>query len=325
MSRTIDTLLLLALPASGKSEVRKYMDSLDPERSRDELHMGRTVQLDDFPYVHLMHRIDDELKQAGGEYLFYQGPDKPARDPIFWGILVALLNEDYDDLVHRRHFEPHSAARWLFERLDSARIRARGDTVLDKLDPAVLDKAIAALEPECRTLLDDKLANYQDSLEDKTVVIEFARGGPDGSDMPLTGYLGYQYALAHLSEDILKNAAILYIWVTPEESRRKNADRADPDDPGSILHHGVPMEVMLGDYGCDDIDHLIASSDKPGTIRVEAHGKVFHLPIGRFDNRVDKTSFLRGDPSEWAEADVKAIHEGIAGAMAQIAENYGKA
>ena len=325
MSHTIETLLLLALPASGKSEARKFMGSLDPAQSRDELQMGATVQLDDFPYVHMMHRIDDELKQAGGENVFYKGPDRPAQDPIFWGILIELLNEDYDDLLHRRHIEAHSAAGWLFERIDAARIRARGDSALDKVPEDVRTKAAEALEAECRALLDEKLANYPDSLAGKTVVIEFARGGPDSAEMPLTGYLGYQYALPQLSEAILKNAAILYIWVSPEESRRKNSDRADPDDPGSILHHGVPMEVMLGDYGCDDIDHLMSISDRPGTIRVEAHGKVFHLPIGRFDNRVDKTSFLRGDSSEWAEADVKAIRQGIGEAMAQIAENYPKA
>jgi len=43
MDKLIDTLLLLALPASGKSEVRKYLASLTPEQCRNELHMGPTV------------------------------------------------------------------------------------------------------------------------------------------------------------------------------------------------------------------------------------------------------------------------------------------
>ena len=61
MSETLETVLLLALPASGKSEVRRYLNHLTPEQRSGDFHLGPTVQLDDFPYVHMMRRIDDEL------------------------------------------------------------------------------------------------------------------------------------------------------------------------------------------------------------------------------------------------------------------------
>ena len=156
------------------------------------------------------------------------------------------------------------------------------------------------------------------------MVIEFARGGPDGAALPLPAPLGYQYSLARLSDAILRRARILYIWVTPEESRRKNDERADPERPGgSILHHGVPMAVMLGDYGCDDMDWLIQHSDRPDTVGRDARGTAFHLPVARFDNRVDKTSFIREDRAKWSAADVRALHAGLQGAFAHLAEPRG--
>ena len=59
MSQLLDTILLFSLPASGKSEVRRYLASLTPDQCQNDFHMGPTLQLDVYPYVHLMHRIDD--------------------------------------------------------------------------------------------------------------------------------------------------------------------------------------------------------------------------------------------------------------------------
>jgi hypothetical protein len=114
-----------------------------------------------------------------------------------------------------------------------------------------------------------------------------------------------------LSPAILEKSSILYIWVTPEESRRKNAARTDPNDPGSILHHGVPLAVMYGDYGCDDMEYLLKTSGKTDTVQVDKEGESYFLPLGRFDNRVDKTSFIREDEDKWSEADVNSLQDGM--------------
>ena len=322
MTKLIDTLLLLALPASGKSEVRKYLDGLSPEQCRDEFHSGHTVQLDDFPYVHLMRRVDEEAARLDQPRLFFKGDDRPFQDPVDWGTLIQLVNEDYADLIScQAPPAPEAPAEHLFQRLDRARQRAGGEAKLAPLAGSVRARLAEALADEAAEMLKEQRENIPASLEGKTIVIEFARGGADGSTMPLPAHMGYQHSLSQLSEEILNRSSVLYIWVTPEESRRKNDARADPDDPGSILHHGVPLEVMMGDYGCDDIDYLISQSDKPCTVLVEAHGKTYHLPIGRFDNRVDKTSFIHGDRDTWKAEDVDALHAGLKLAFDELARN----
>ncbi len=322
MTKLVDTLLLLALPASGKSEVRKYLDGLSPEQCRDEFHSGHTVQLDDFPYVHLMRRVDEEAVKLDQPRMYFKGDDRPFQDPVDWGTLIHLVNEDY--AVLRAGAAPAvsgSPAEFLFARLDKARQACGGEAKMSALDADVRSKIAGAMDGEAAEMIKEQADNIPDSLDGKTIVIEFARGGPDGSTMPLPKCFGYQYSLAQLTPEILDRSAVLYIWVTPEESRRKNDARADPDDPGSILHHGVPMEVMMGDYGCDDIDHLISKSDKPGTVMVEAHGKTYHLAIGRFDNRVDKTSFIHDDRADWKAEDIEAVHAGLKLAFDELAKN----
>jgi hypothetical protein len=318
MSQHLDVLLLLALPASGKSEARTYLASLSPEECERNFGIGHTVQLDDFPYVHLMRRISDEMTARGHDGAFFRSPALPFREPLDWGTLIELVNEDYHDVVNGERHEPESAAQWLFARLDRARDLVGAPMVFQGMDLDLRAELARALEDECRDLLDRKNAGLPDTLEGKTVVIEFARGGADASPMPLVEPYGYRYSLSRLAPEILDKAAILYIWVTPEESRRKNLERTDPDDPGSILNHGVPAAVMYGDYGCDDMQWLIDASDEPNTVRVERDGKVWHLPIGRFDNRDDLTTFIRDDQGSWQPADVERLRAGLEQAFADL-------
>jgi hypothetical protein len=311
MSKHIDVLLLLALPASGKSEARRYLASLSPEQCHEQFGIGHTVQLDDFPYVHIMRRVSDELTERGHPGAFFVSPALPFRNPVDWLTLIELINEDYDDLVAGNKPAPESASLWLFDRIDAARVRAGGEAVIGTLPEALRKEIAGPIEAEARKLLDDKVAEVPDSLEGKTVVIEFARGCADGQTMPIPHPYGYAGSLGQLSPAILERSSILYIWVTPEESRRKNAARTDPDDPGSILHHGVPLAVMYGDYGCDDMQHLLDNSAKEDTVQVDKEGTSYYLPLGRFDNRVDKTSFIREDEDKWSEADKKALQDGM--------------
>lgn len=315
MSKILDTVLLLALPASGKSEVRKYLAHLTDDQCRQDFRIGPTVQLDDYPYVHLMRRVDDELARLGQEGVYFQRPDRPFRDPWDWVTLIELLNEDYANLRANRKPPYDAPAEALFARFDAAARKAGARVKVGALPPDVRTALAKALDPEARKVFEDLYAQFPETLEGRTIVIEFARGGADGSTMPLAEPFGYAGSLKRLSPELLERASILYIWVTPEESRRKNYERTDPNDPGSILNHGVPIAVMMEDYGCDDMAWLLETSDRKDTTRIEAHGRTFYVPLARVDNRVDKTTFVRGDVKAWDPDKVRALHEGLRGAF----------
>jgi hypothetical protein len=296
------------------------------------MHMGATLQLDDYPYVHFMHRIDDEIVKRGGEPIFYGGSSRPFRDQYEWGTLIEMLNEDFDDLMAGRQAHPVSAAEHLFDRLDAAHAKVGLPRALEELKYRVRRDVAAVLEPECAKELASKNRTCSQDRKGRTIVIEAARGGPHGAAFPLTPPRGYQYALSQLSPAILERAALLYVWVTPEESRRKNVERGRPNEQGSILFHSVPLEVMLGEYGCDDLEYLISQSNRPNTVRVDRiveqmapDGKArfalksYYVPVARFDNRKDLTTFVREPRDQWKKDEVEALHKGLASALGTLA------
>ena len=244
----------------------------------------------------------------GEDPVFFTDDASSFAEPQDWGTLIQLLNEDFG-LLGTHLMRPESAALWLFKRLDRARRAVGVVPALSPLDDETRSRLAAALEDEALELW----AALADSVESwsrgDTVVIEFARGGPDGAAMPLTPPRGYAYSLSQLSEEILGRSSILYVWVSPQESRKRNDERARPGRAGdaSILHHGVPEAVMLCDYGSDDLPWLIEEGGGEA-VPVETGGSPAQVPVAVFDNRSDHTSFLREDPERWPVAAISALH-----------------
>jgi len=320
MSKVIDVLLLFALPASGKAEVKLYLEGLPAARRRDELHLGSLVQLTDYSYVYMMRRASQVLRSFGHDSAFFDSDDAPMKDDRDWGMLIELLNEDYDDLLAGRQVEPTSAAGWLLDRYDAARARCGVNPAFRRIPDDVREELVLDLEAEAQEMVALRNANATIPLEGCTVVIAIARGGPEGAVPPLPPPLGYQHALARFSDAVLSRASILNVWTTPEAARRNNVGRSAAGSNGgqSVLHHGVPPAVMLHDYGCDDMDYLVASSGRPGTVEVATRGRTWRVPVGRFDNRVDRTSFLRADQAEWPEDRVRELDADLARALGDV-------
>ena len=93
------------------------------------------------------------------------------------------------------------------------------------------------LVPRFNKSIHDKYDSRPDFFKDGTLLIEFARGKDDG----------FMDSLSKFDDTILKNAAILYISVSFEESYRRNNARYRPDAKESILWHKVPDGNMY-DY-----------------------------------------------------------------------------
>jgi hypothetical protein len=312
-------LLLLALPASGKSELRRYLASVEDDVAGKDFGLGPTVQLDDYPYVHLMRRINEEVLRLGGPPVFYASSKGSFIEGGDWATLIELVNEDYAALGTAPSV-PAEPTAWLLERFDRARKRVGLNSPFDDLPEEVLIAIAAELDNEVAEFDRERiatLASYEPGVS--TVLIEFARGGPEGTEPPLPDPHGYAFSLRYLSPDILRRASALYVWVTPEESRRRNDDRAIPGLEGdaSILHHGVPEVVMRGDYGVDDFLWLL-DSGVANTIDVEAGNGNFCIPAAVFDNRVDHTSFLRADHSEWDTGLVTELHSALTNSFADL-------
>jgi hypothetical protein len=322
--RYVDTLLLLALPASGKSEVRRYLMHVDRQKRIEQFHLADTVQLDDYPYVEFFREVDDALGELGEPLRFFKAQDDGFLYGEDWGTLLHLVNDDYELMTNPSLPTPTAEPDVLFARIDAARAKVGAPAAFGPMGDALRERLRIRLQAKTAWVVKELFGNRPSSMADKTLVIEFARGGARGASMPLVAPHGYGWNLSQLRPEILERAAVLYVWVEPEESRRKNLARAVPGAQNTVLFHAAPESVMLNDYGCDDIAHLMQSSKVPNTLSIEAHGKTYHLPFGRFDNRVDKTTFVREEPNKWDPKAVTALHVSVAEGLGKMWDAYTK-
>ena len=120
-----------------------------------------------------------------------------------------------------------------------------------------------------------KIRDLPDYHQEKTIVIEFARGKSHG---------GFKRAFTHLSKEIAENMAILYINVSWEESLRKNRSRFNPDRPDSILEHGLSDKKMESLYRYSDWKEI--TEGHPDHIEIQG----VPVPYIVFENEDDVTS-----------------------------------
>jgi len=108
-----------------------------------------------------------------------------------------------------------------------------------------------------------------------TLIIEFSRGSEHG---------GYTEAFQHLSDEILRQAAVVYVNVPFEESLRKNRRRYNPDKPESLLEHALPDEKLARLYRDDDWAALTSSHSEFLAVRS------VRVPYVVFENADDVTT-----------------------------------
>lgn len=129
------------------------------------------------------------------------------------------------------------------------------------------------------SLLDYCFARFNEEIkkqpQDGTIFVEFARGEGDG---------GYRHALDRLSDEVLRDAAVLFIHTSFEEACRRNNARYQEKRKHTVLAHKVPEEDMER-FG-KEIDWLSLTNGRP-------HGKIavrdWQVPFVTMNNEPELT------------------------------------
>lgn len=329
-------LFLFALPASGKSEIRKFLEKMSQKQRREEMHIGEMVELDDFPFVHLLRVIDEALVEMGKLPVFSPNPEEPFFNPeVVWPMLTHLLAVDYKHLLCQRSYALYESGECGYYMLSEIaywyKMLGRGDILGENCDWSLvlsadeLEKLSESIDDECRDVLNEKDCAIPSTLEGKTIIIEFSRGGSEDDVRILTtdfsAFLpfGYRAAFPCLTPVMLEDAAILYVGVSPEESRKRNLARFDPNDPNGTLGHMVPEKVMRECYAGDDIRHLLELTyeQRGPKDTIEVTLDILRtLPCVVFDNETDLTSFTR--EKKWPKDKREVLHFALREALEKL-------
>jgi hypothetical protein len=121
---------------------------------------------------------------------------------------------------------------------------------------------------------DKAVRDNPDLHKDTTCLVEFSRGSEHG---------GYKEAFKHLSQNVLKDSAIVYVNVPYDESLRKNRKRFNPAKPDSILEHGLPDAKLERLYKYVDWEEVT----KDTTTHINING--VDVPYVVFENMPSKT------------------------------------
>jgi hypothetical protein len=200
--------------------------------------------------------------------------------------LKHLPEEERRVKLHIAPFEEIDDFVWVWQTFEDDDIRAkhgrpRLNTTPDHsfLDPFTWNLLIEKMNLEFAK----RLARDAHYLDNRTVLLEFARGGADG----------FGEAFSYLSDEILTRASIAYVSVSYAESLRRNRRRARPGLEHSILYHSLSDDKMETYYKTNDWDRL-SGGQRQGVLDIKGHS----VPFAVFQNEPEKTD----DPAKLGPA-----------------------
>ncbi len=203
------------------------------------------------------------------KYLFVLGRPASGKSE-FIDFMKKLSDAERAEKYHIGKFEEIDDFPWIWEicTADDER-EARGEKRLHSIRTPecynlTTPKFRGSLVPRFNTAIAEKYSKRPDFFKDGTLLIEFARGKGDG----------FEESLSKFDPEILKNAAVLYIDVTFEESYRRNNSRYRADAKESILWHKVPDEDMYG-YFIENDWAKITDAKRSGSINIAGHRLAF--------------------------------------------------
>lgn len=94
----IKTLLLIARPAAGKSEIIDYLKSTTIEDRIQRFHIGAFEEIDDFPMLWTWFEEDALLEKMGHSRL-HTTPDGYFKYRYLWDLLIERIGLDYQKLM----------------------------------------------------------------------------------------------------------------------------------------------------------------------------------------------------------------------------------
>ncbi|MCJ7624403.1 MAG: hypothetical protein MUO76_12940 [Anaerolineaceae bacterium] len=91
---TFDTLLLIARPGAGKSEIIDYLKKCNIAERIKRFHIGEFKEIDDFPILWRWFEEDTILSEMGYPHLHTDEDGYFIGDHL-WGLLIELINLEY--------------------------------------------------------------------------------------------------------------------------------------------------------------------------------------------------------------------------------------
>ncbi len=95
MKELFEKIILLGRPASGKSEIINYIKNTPEDERKSRFHIGKLVEIDDFPMLWTWFEEDDILEKVFKKPRLHSTPDGYFKEEYLWHLLIERISLDY--------------------------------------------------------------------------------------------------------------------------------------------------------------------------------------------------------------------------------------